>query len=153
MFTCYEPRPIEFLGSEELAGYRLKMYSIVYGGESFERRRFDDGWELAVAELPQPSQNAGRPGIGFAVLHQGRTGDYLILAWWDNENELPIRVFVHDAKGWRPAGGGESVCVWDLQVVAHEREAYVAELLRDTGSIERYLNRVMNVRRGQSPDK
>lgn len=50
-----------------------------------------------------------------------------MLCWWDRENELPIRVFVrqHDGSPWRPAQGSESVCVWDLQVICFERDAYV----------------------------
>jgi hypothetical protein len=55
-----------------------------------------------------------------------------VLAWWDNENELPLRVFVRELEGdsqWRAARGVESFCVWDLQVIAFERDAYVATLL------------------------
>ena len=72
--------------------------------------------------------------------------DYLILAWWDRENELPIKVFVKGDSdpAWRRARGGESVCVWDLDVLWHEREAYVATLLGpdQAGARERYLERV-----------
>ncbi len=85
---------------------------------------------MAMAELPQPAQIVGRPGLGFLICHQGRTGDYTILCWWDRENELPIRVFVRDDQGWRPARGSESVCVWDLEVIWHERCAYVESMLQ-----------------------
>lgn len=90
--------------------------------------------------MPRPAVGDGRPGVGFAILHQGRTGDYLILGWWDRENELPTRVFIRDADGWRPANGGESFCVWDLRVLWWEREAYVGTVLagRDDG-VEAYM--------------
>ena len=52
-----------------------------------------------------------------------------MLGWWERENELPIRVFVRAADGWRPAADGESFCVWDLRVIWWEREAYVNTLL------------------------
>jgi hypothetical protein len=61
-------------------------------------------------------------------MHQGR-GDYLVLGWWDNENELPLRVLVWGESGWREARGSESVCVWDLRILWHERDAYVATVL------------------------
>ena len=67
----------------------MKVYSIRYGEEPFDRGRFEACGPLVRAALPQPSCTAGRPGVGFILMHQGRTGDYLILCWWDRENELP----------------------------------------------------------------
>ncbi len=144
MFKSYQPRPLAFLGVESVAEYRLKVYAIHYGDQPFARVRFDAGWTLANATLPQPALSAGRPGLGFVVMHQGRTGDYLILCWWDRENELPIRVFVRDANGWRNAADGESVCVWDLRVMWWEREAYVGTVLAGRADgIEAYLRTVV----------
>lgn len=140
MYTPYQPRPLTFLGVREVRGYRLKVYSIVYGDAPFRADLFEDGLARAAAELPQPAVVGGRPGVGFAVLHQGRTGNYAVLGWWDNENELPLRVFVTGPDGWRPAAGGESVCVWDLRVVWWEREAYVGTVLSGgADGIETYL--------------
>ena len=140
MFTGYEPRPLAFQSVESVAGYRLKVYTIRYGDLAFDGERYRTAWQIAAAALPQPAVAAGRPGVGFAIQHQGKTGDYLILGWWDQENELPIRVLVADANGWRPARDGESFCVWDLRLIWWEREAYVASVLagRDDG-IDAYL--------------
>jgi len=143
MFTPYQPRPLTFLSVETLAGYRLKVYSICYGDAAFDRSRFAGGCELARAALPQPAITRDRPGVGFAILHQGRTGDYIILCWWDQENELPLRVFVRGSDGWRPAKEHESVCVWDLRIVWWEREAYVATMMAGRADgLEAYLARV-----------
>ena len=85
----------------------------------------------------------GRPGVGFVIAHQGQTANYTVLAWWDRENELPLRVFVDEAKngdGWRPNEADESVCVWDLEILWKERQAYVDHVLRPGGgSVEGYL--------------
>ncbi len=139
-FVPYAPRPLAFLGVEQVNGYRLKTYTIRLPDASFDRGRFNGGWEALAAALPQPAVTEQRPGLGLAVLHQGRTADYLILCWWDNENELPIRVFVRDGDGWRAARGGESLCVWDIRVLWWEREAYVGTVLagRENG-VEEYL--------------
>src|SRR5687767_2888905 len=115
----YSPRPITPLDTIRSGDWALKAYAIVYGGGAFAASRFDDGRHMALASLPEPAVAAGRPGVGFIIEHQGRNVDYLVLGWWDRENELPLRVFVRDAsdgEGWRPARGSESVCVWDLQV-------------------------------------
>lgn len=130
-FTRYQPRPVSFLGLELVNGHRLKVYSVRHNDQPLDRARFDAGWALAMTALPQPDVSLGRPGLGFVILHQGATGDYLILSWWDRENELPTHVFVRDANGWRSAVGGESFCVWDLGVIWWERETYVATVLAD----------------------
>lgn len=144
MFTRYHPRPLTFLGVENVAGYRLKVYAISDADVPFGRARFAGGWTQAAEALPQPAEAAGRPGVGFAVLHQAQGDDYLILSWWDRENELPTRVFLGGAAGWRGARGGESFCVWDLRVMWWEREAYVGSVLAGrAGGIEAYLAAVV----------
>jgi hypothetical protein len=155
---CFQSRPMRFLGVCEVGGWRLKTYSITYGDRALDEPSFEQGLRTASPSLPQPPIAPGRPGVGFVIFHQGRTGDYVVLCWWDNENELPIRVFVrrngHDARrrassdrrlparddAWRRAEGGESVCVWDLQIIAAERDAYVTHVLSPAGpDIDAYL--------------
>jgi hypothetical protein len=113
----------------------LKQYSVCHAGQTFDDARFSGGVEQAVAALPQPARTTERPGVGFVILHQGNGIDYTVLAWWDRENELPLRVFVCDSPGaneWRPARDSESVCVWDLQIIWAEREAYVRTILAES---------------------
>ena len=131
-FTPFAPRPLSYLGLREVSGFRLKVYAITYGDRPLRADHFDRGFATALSTLPQPAVADGRPGVGFAVLHQGRTGDYVILCWWDRENELPTRIFLADGDTWRPALGGESFCVWDLRVIWWEREAYVGTVLADS---------------------
>lgn len=126
----YAPRPIHPHGVREHDGGRLKRYTITWDAGALDWADFEPGIALALAELPRPAAAGGRPGVGFVIAHRGRGADYLVLGWWDRENELPLRVFVREGEGgWRPARGGESVCVWDLQVIAFERDAYVATLM------------------------
>ena len=66
------------------------------------------------------------------MAHQGRGVHYLVAGWWDRENELCLRVARRPqaADGtWTLVTAGESGCVWDLQVIWFEREAYVARVL------------------------
>ncbi len=145
LLTPFATRPIRFLGLRERNGYLLKNYSISFGELPLNGEIFEPGITLAASELPHPAHHVGRPGLGFLICHQGRTGDYIILCWWDRENELPIRVFVRDDKGWRPARGSESVCVWDLEVIWHERCAYVETMLKPgvASPAEAYCRRIL----------
>jgi hypothetical protein len=80
----------------------------------------------------------------FIIAHQGATGDDVVLAWWDHENELPVRVLVRrQGEPWRAAEDTESVCVWDLEIFWHERQAWVETVLSSGSANERtaYLSR------------
>jgi hypothetical protein len=149
----YAPRPITFRGVREHDGWRLKLYTINYDAAEVDPAEFAGGLALAEAALPAPARRADRPGLGVIVAHRGATALYLVLGWWDRENELPTRVFIREtgagaapAAAWRPARDGESFCVWDLQVLWHEREAYVATMLDPDGADEAaYLARTLHV--------
>jgi hypothetical protein len=78
-FVPLAPRPIRFLGTIESGGHRLMSYSIVAGEGPLDRRSFEPGLRMALKELPDPMSRAGCPGLRFVILHQGRTGDYLVL--------------------------------------------------------------------------
>ena len=128
----FETRPVEFLGLREHGDWRLKLYSIVYRGLQFDASEFEPGLQGALSELPVPDPGAGRPGLGFAVAHRGVTGDYLVLGWWNHENELPVVVWVRrTGEDWRPAIDGESFCVWDLEILWAERQIWIATMLTD----------------------
>jgi hypothetical protein len=144
-YKSYAPRPVRSLGLAEARGYRIKQYAITYGGRLFREADFATGLRLAFEVFPHPAVTATRPGVGFAIAHHGNGADYTVLGWWDNENELPLRVFVRPQTPdgvWRPARDGESVCVWDLEVIRFERQAYVDTVLSG-GTAEDYLQRRM----------
>lgn len=146
----YAPRRTVRMETRDARGWRVKRYAIVFGEGTLDAARFEAAWPLAIAELPEPARTSERPGVAFAIAHQGRGADYFVIAWWDRENELPLRVFVRDGDRWRAARGSESVCVWDVAIVAAERDAYVATVLAPRSAprsapedveraIERYL--------------
>jgi hypothetical protein len=143
--TPYAPRATTFAGLLQQGGWRLRHWKIVYGERPIDAARFEGGRHLALAALPEPAVAPDRPGVGLLIEHQGNGADYVVLGWWDRENELPLRVFVRDGAAWRPAQGSESVCVWDLEVIARERDTYVRCLLGPTGpDVEAYLADVIH---------
>jgi hypothetical protein len=140
----YRPRRLTVAGVEKRAGWRIKKYAIQYNGGDLDWDAFAPALDMAWHTLPKPAVTDQRPGVGFLIAHNGRGADYLVLAWWDRENELPLRVFVRQngEPAFRPARGSESVCVWDLRVIAAERGAYVATVLAAHGAdVEGYLYR------------
>lgn len=129
---AFSPRPIRALGLLRHGGWRLRTYSIVTKPLANPLHSFHSGILRALRELPTPAVTAKRIGVGCLILHHARGADYVVLAWWDNENELPMRVLVRPQEPrarWRAAKPHESVCVWDLEVIWAERNAYVETVL------------------------
>jgi hypothetical protein len=125
--------------------WRIKRYYVHVPGDRLDATAFQDIERRSRAELPSPARAAGRAGTAFTIGHQGRERCYFVLAWWDNGNELPLRVWVSERDGskprWRPAKRSESVCVWDLDIVWFERCAYVRHMMprRRAPDVSRYL--------------
>jgi hypothetical protein len=141
----YSDRPIRFLGTRSAGDWHLKVYAIWCRGDHFDLSAFTNGILLAVRDLPEPAVTPQRPGAGFLICHRGRELHYVVLGWWDNENELSVRVFVRDGADWR-AARSESFCVWDLQVFWHEREVYVRHVMGGAAAgSERYLDAGLDI--------
>lgn len=134
----YQPRPITPLGVTTLGAWALKRYAIRYPQASGDAAIFAAGRPLVAQWLPPQAQTPQRPGVGFLIEHQGKTMDYLVAGWWDNENELRMAIWITDQGVWRRARE-ESFCVWDMQVMAFERDAFVRMLLQATPDREGYL--------------
>ena len=139
----FAPRPNRYLGALPRKDWRIKRYAIWLEGETFDEARFDEGIRRAMRTLPEPAVTTDRPGAAILILHQGGTADYVVLAWWDSENELPLHVWVRkpDETNFRPAASSESVCVWDLDVLWGERQLYVRHMIGESApDLETYLS-------------
>jgi len=127
----YSPRAIRFRGVRTHGSWKLKLYSVLYGAGPLDWAGFEPGLQAAASALPQPDDDRRRAGLGLLIAHQGRTADYVVLGWWDRENELPLRVWVRHVRSeaWRPAMDDESICVWDLELLWAERQAWVTTMM------------------------
>lgn len=125
--------------------WRLKLYSIVYGGGELDWDAHDEVWALLADALPTPAVTDQRPGVGFVIAHQGNAVHYLVSGWWDRQNELPFRIWVRGLEPedrWRPAEGNESVCIYDLAVIWYERGAFIETMLAEGApGVDAYLAR------------
>jgi methylmalonyl-CoA/ethylmalonyl-CoA epimerase len=143
----YAPRPTIAMGVLNKRGWRLKRYRIHAPGRESGEQDWEKGIESIAGLLPQPPRAAGRVGAGFVIEHPGRGMDYLVLCWWDAENELFNRVLTCDpAKPgtWMLATSGTTACVWDLVVVNFERDAWVETMLGAKADVDTYLARTFS---------
>ena len=61
----------------------------------------------------------------FAICHDGASARYLTLGWWGNDNEMFVAVAVTQPEGWVEDLGRYSFCLWDMEVMWYERNAFV----------------------------
>jgi hypothetical protein len=132
----FAPRERRFAEVLALAGYRIKLYTVRYGDRELSSDALDYALVAAAPLLPQPATTDARPGLGCAIHHAGRGMDFFVLGWWDEENELCVRVLAraqNDVREWREVRYHTIGCVWDLEIMAFERDAYVATVLARAG--------------------
>ncbi|HLG00097.1 MAG TPA: isochorismatase [Acidimicrobiia bacterium] len=140
----FRRRRARFLRVLEHDGWRLKVIGIAYAGDSARPELVEAAEAAARDILPLPAVGNGRYGAGFLGVHDGRGSCFVFVDWWADENELHHQVLispVEDPTALAPAGPDEAAaCVWDLAVMAFEREAWVRHVLEaETPDVERYL--------------
>lgn len=139
--TAYAPRAVSLLPLRQFGGWRLKRYLLAAEASAATAAVFESGVEVALQLLPQPAVTALRPGVGYLILHRGADCDYIVLNWWDQENEHLTRVLVRARQPgarWQQAAD-QSFCVWDMQLMHHERNAYVQHVLGGACDLDAYL--------------
>jgi hypothetical protein len=116
----YRPRPIASLPADTDAD-GIKVYTIAADDKRVDVSRFLP----RLATLKQARHVAWSNTPAFAIFHEGAHARYLVLGWWGNDNEMFIAVAVEDASGWVEDMSRYSFCLWDMEVMWHERNAFV----------------------------
>jgi hypothetical protein len=142
----YGPRQIEFAGIWQFKGWRIKQYTIAYGDQA-ERCAplLATARTHAAGVLPPVNDAPGWHGVGFMGAHAGRDADFIFIDWWSHENELHHVAWIarrdDPVTGLRMIdGSGPIACVWDLAIIAFERQAWIDHVLRPRAtSADAYL--------------
>ena len=91
-----------------------------------------------LAEVKRRKSAAWASIPAFAIFHDGAAAAYLVLAWWGNDNELFTSVSVHTPSGWVEDPARYSFCLWDLEVMWHERNYFVEFIYCPEPSLDGY---------------
>lgn len=146
----YRPRPIRFLELWRIDDWRLKAYAITYGDAVLADALLDAARHVVQHRLRLSATQTRHYGVGFVGIHQGKTGNFVFVDWWAQENELHHHVYVSPSK--RPGEldyltpTGLAACTWDLFLINHERNAWVAHVMQqhDAPDIDGYLTESCN---------
>ena len=136
----YAPRRVRPMGVRAFGDWTLKVYGIAYEGDEPGSALVEAALGAVESALPSPALAKDRYGLGFLGIHDGRDSNFVFVSWWENENELQHRVFFSGPENpgrLREATAEEPIgCVWDLSVLAHEREAWIRHVLARHGGAD-----------------
>src|SRR5687768_10655001 len=93
-----ERRPIRFLELWRSDDWRMKVYGIAYGRPGPRVELIEAGKKIAQTTLETAAGKTQHYSVGFLGVHDGRTGNFVFIDWWADENELHHHVFIspHD---------------------------------------------------------
>ena len=131
----YSPRLVKALPPLDVRGRVLKPY-VMFAEPDRAAALPAPEWlrEQAAPVLPDADGDGDHP-LGFLILHYGMDGDYLLVSQWYDANMLKhwVRGSVTDAGGhttFAPLAQRDLVaCVWELEVIRFERDAWVNTVL------------------------
>ena len=142
----YQTRKIAFRELLSINDWQVKSYTITkhpsFGSEIT--------YQAALQQLPQwlkmeNSFNAQHQKIAFLIVHEGTEGVFVLVNWWVGDNMLNSLVFMatHEqpASFEKISGDGLMACVWELEVINHERISWLNHVLKQSpqSQFENYL--------------
>lgn len=154
-FTPYATRSVRPLGTHDVDGVRLKVYSITLRDGPPDAMVCDAALEVARRHLrlaaPLPTvagidwSQAPRCDVGTLIVHLGKDAIYLLLDRWIEECMLEHHVWIaplHEPTQFASFDAtGLAMCVWELAVLQHERQAWITHVLMraDAPDFDGYL--------------
>lgn len=147
----YKSRPIRFLALIEIGGWQVKVYSISAKGAYVPDWLLEKGKAIASKHIHQAVELQEGYRVAILILHEGADGNYILLDWWFGENMIKNHVYAStsdspdDFKYVTPSG--IAYCVWELEVIHFERQAWIKTILAQAASprMDSYLLEQLNV--------
>jgi hypothetical protein len=125
----FAARPVSAFGVEQIAGHATKMYGIAAAADRPRAELVDAARTCAASTLLRPTSSE-EPA--FVIAHDAVPACFVLVCWWANGCDLRLRCF--HAPLDRPAALEQLAtptlaCVWELAVIAYERDAWVKHVL------------------------
>ncbi|KIC50088.1 hypothetical protein [Tateyamaria sp. ANG-S1] len=148
--TQYEAREVLSMPAMQRDGWRLKRYAILAQGRALSQDVMDAAAKEAHHRLPLPGaleDENGNHGVGFQIVHFAETAVVSPVFYWQWGSVL-ANIHQMRARWERPTdfsdGKSEVVgCVWEMNIVIHETQSWMRNLLSDDGTVQARLARYM----------
>lgn len=100
---------------------KVKIYTIATHQHEVDQNNFIDRLKQVKQALSVDWQSTA----AFAIFHEGESYLYLVLVWWGNDNELFTSISVKEQQTWITDPNKYSFCLYDMEVMWHERNIYI----------------------------
>ena len=126
----YRPRltyPVECC---EVTGWQLKFYAMAGNGKPLSPEVIDASRKFldVVSDCwPEAKPNS----CGFVTLHAGEEANWLLIDLWvtDILHHFLFCSTIEAPLEFKPAPRGLMACVWELEVIKHERDVWVRHVM------------------------
>lgn len=134
-FERYRDRNIECRGLLKISGWQIKVYTISHK-TNFESDLMLNNIKLSLPKWITDISQSNLPTYrqAFLIVHEAREGVFTLLNWWTGGEMIETRIFFTDYEEpfettKTPFTQNALVCIWELEVFAHEREAWITDIL------------------------
>ncbi len=134
-FEQYKDRKIDFVNICSVDDFTVKVYTIT-NRDSFESQ---DTLAASIKALPSWMEKVKESSIptykhAFLIIHEAREGVLILLNWWTGENMIETKICFADFEHPTKIDSAiydrkQLVCVWELEIFYHEREAWIKHVL------------------------
>ena len=147
-FEQYQPRKLAFQQLVTTNNWQTKIYSITNRPE-FQGHKI---LESAIKALPQWTAAADSNGlpvyqVAWLIAHEGREGVWLPFSWWTGGEMVETIMYFAEHESptelkSSPYSQNSMLCVWELEVFIHERQAWIKHILEQAAApnFDAYLN-------------
>ena len=147
--NAYRPRPVQVLELLEYGPWRIKLYKLTAEHTRLLPELVAEAKRVIRKALPSGARAHDTYSVGFACIHAGLDSNFVFVDWWANENELRHHVFTSSLERpleLRRAPEGLIACVFDLQLIWFERNAWVEKVLSNPSGpdVEAYLKKILS---------
>lgn len=133
-FKSYQARKITFEGLQEVDGWQVKVYTISQQA-SFQAVESLHAVQAHLSRLLTTVRQSPLPlhRHAFIIVHEAREGIWVLLNWWTGGEMLETMTrFINTSSPTELLPSphtGPLICVWELEVVLHERQAWISHVL------------------------
>lgn len=128
-------RPVHFHELWECNDWKVKIYTIIQPGVQAGFNGVGIAKNLAIPLINAADGNDRHHASAFIIIHLAEAFHQILFDYWAHSNELRQRVYrsePRDVPDFRDVTAtGELFCVWELGVIAFEREVWMEHVLKE----------------------
>lgn len=133
-FEKFKPRQIQFYGVVKASNWQVKVYKQTKN----ERFSAQATFEAVLTHLPAWMEIPSQTSLAvyeqaFLIVHEAREGTWILLYWWTGGEMLNrstwFATFDEPEQLIHQPENDRLVCVWELEIVMHERHAWIRHVL------------------------